>query len=436
MSHVCVVGLGKIGLPLAVQIAGSGREVIGLDVSAQVVEMVNAGTPPFPGEPGLETGLSDARETRRIRATTDAGDAVPAAEAVIVVVPLLVDTEFAPDFGMLDAATDAVGSHLTAGTLVSYETTLPVGGTRRLAAHLAERSGLTLGTDLFVCHSPERVSSGSVFRDLRAYPKLVGGIDPESTRRAAAFYSDVLEFDDRPDLARANGVWALSHVESAELAKLAETTYRDINIAFANELALASERIGADALEVIAACNSQPHSHIHRPGVAVGGHCIPVYPHLLMGSVPGFRLPAVAREVNGAIPDHAVAALADVLGSLDGLRVVVLGLAYRGGVKEDAVSGAFALVAALERRGAVPVVHDPLYSAEELEERGLVPYEFGEPCDAAIVQADHAAYAQLEPTSLPGVRAVYDGRHMLASATWRPIPVLRLGHAPPDRTDA
>ncbi|HJQ76454.1 MAG TPA: nucleotide sugar dehydrogenase, partial [Acidimicrobiia bacterium] len=236
--RVAVVALGKIGLPLAVQIASRGMQVIGADISERVVDMVGEGTPPFPGEAGLEERLQGVVSAGLLAATTDTTAAVAEAEVVVVVVPLITTPQGAPDFGAVDSATEAIAAGIGPGTLVSYETTVPVGTTRdRFGPVLEQRSGLTLGEDLFLVHSPERVFSGRVFADLRKYPKLVGGVDDESTRRGVEFYERALDFDERPDLPRPNGVWAMESVEAAELAKLAETTYRDVNIALANEFA-------------------------------------------------------------------------------------------------------------------------------------------------------------------------------------------------------
>lgn len=330
----------------------------------------------------------------------------------------------------MDAASRDVAAGLRPGTLVSYETTLPVGTTRhRFAPLLAELSGLRLGDELFVCHSPERVFSGRIFDDLRTYPKLVGGIDDASAARAVAFYESALEFDERPDLERPNGVWDLGSAEAAELAKLAETTYRDINIAFANELARYSDGIGVDVQAVIDASNSQPFSHIHRPGIAVGGHCIPVYPRFYLAGDPGALLPAAARRLNGSMPAYAVDRLAAELGDLAGLRVTVLGAAYRGGVKETAFSGVFDVVERLSSLGALVAVHDPLYSDDELGALGFSPYHFGERCDAVVVQTDHPEYRSLTAVSLPGVRAVVDGRNVVDRGAFgaSEVPILRLG---------
>lgn len=418
MSDVCVVGLGKIGLPLACAIARAGHRVQGADIARTVVDQVNRAEEPFPGEAGLAEALEQTVRAGSLSATGDTAAAVAESEVVIIVVPLVVDEKAQPDFGAMDAATKAVASGLRPGTLVSYETTLPVGTTRnRFTPALAAESGLRPGENLFVVHSPERVFSGRIFDDLRRYPKLVGGIDEESTRRGVEFYESFLEFDARPDLDRPNGVWDLGTAEAAELAKLAETTYRDLNIAYANELAMAAEGIGVDIYPVIEACNSQPYSHIHQPGISVGGHCIPVYPHFLTGSVAGIRLPARAREINSGMPRHCAERLQAALGPLTGLRVVILGLAYRDGVKEHAFSGTFDLAAELAGAEALVSVHDPLWTSSEIADLGLTPYAGGA-CDAAILHTAHTLYLGWGPKDLPGVRIVLDGRNVLRSPPW------------------
>jgi UDP-N-acetyl-D-mannosaminuronic acid dehydrogenase len=262
--------------------------------------------------------------------------------------------------------------------------------------------------DFYAAFSPERVYSGRIFADLRRYPKLVGGCSEHGETRAVSCYQAFIE--------PAAEVWPMASAEAAELAKLAETTYRDLNIAFANELARHADAIGVDVDRVIDASNSQPFSHIHRPGVAVGGHCIPVYPHFFLAGAPEAQLPRTAREVNGAMPEYAVELLADALGELAGARVLILGVAYRGDVKETAFSGAFALRDVLEARGSLPLAADPLYGADELRALGFEPWD-GTAIDAAILQADHAAYrGVVTPAELPGARAVVDGRDVLDPA--------------------
>ena len=417
---IAVIALGKIGLPLAVQFASKGHEVVGVDVNPATVDLVNQGREPFPGEAQLQQKLSELVPAGRVRATTDYADAVPSADAVVLVVPLFVDEQTAePDFGWMDAATRSLGEHLTPETLVAYETTLPVGTTRtRWKPLLEEVSGLTEGEDFHLVFSPERVLTGRVFDDLRKYPKLVGGLSDEGARRAVEFYEAVLDFDERDDLPRPNGVWDLGSAEASELAKLAETTYRDVNIGLANQFARYSEQIGVDVYQVIDASNSQPYSHIHRPGIAVGGHCIPVYPRLYLWNDPEATVVRAAREANAGMPHHAVTLLEGAYGELTGARVAVLGAAYRGGVKETAFSGVFATVEALRAAGAVPLVQDPLYTDEELAKLGFEPFHLGEPADAVIIQADHAEYLDVTGAQVPGVRAVVDGRRISTAEAW------------------
>ena len=429
--RITVVALGKIGLPLAVQFASLGHRVIGADVNEDVVRLVNRGAEPFPGEAHLATKLAEVVGDGRLTATTDTAAAVAESDAVVVVVPLFVDADGTPDFGWMDAATRAIAQGLRPGTLVSYETTLPVGTTRtRYLPMLEEGSGLRhgAGADGFqLVFSPERVLTGRVFADLRRYPKLVGGIDEAAGRRGEEFNRAVLEFDERPDLERGNGVWNLGSAEAAELAKLAETTYRDVNIGLANEFARFAAGHGIDIHQVIAASNSQPYSHIHRPGIAVGGHCIPVYPRLYLFNDPEATVVRAARERNAAMPEYAVGVLEGAHGDLAGQRVVVLGASYRGGVKETAFSGVFPVVAALRERGAEVLVHDPMYKDSELVDLGFTPYALGTPVDAAVVQTDHAEYRSLAPDQLPGVRTVVDGRAALPLERWAGVTVRVLG---------
>jgi nucleotide sugar dehydrogenase len=417
---IAVIALGKIGLPLAVQFASKGHEVVGVDVNPATVDLVNRGLEPFPGEAHLQEKLAELVPAGRLRATTDYADAVPGADAVVLVVPLFVDEQTAePDFGWMDAATRSLGEHLTRGTLVAYETTLPVGTTRtRWKPLLEEVSGLVEGEDFHLIFSPERVLTGRVFEDLRKYPKLIGGLSDEGARRAVAFYEAVLDFDERDDLPRPNGVWDLGSAVASELAKLAETTYRDVNIGLANQFARYSEQIGVDVYQVIDASNSQPYSHIHRPGIAVGGHCIPVYPRLYLWNDPDATVVRAAREANAAMPHHAVTLLEGAYGDLNGARVAVLGAAYRGGVKETAFSGVFATVEALRAAGAEPLVQDPLYTDDELVKLGFEPYHLGEPADAVVIQADHAEYREVTGAQVPGVKAVVDGRRISSAEAW------------------
>ena len=427
--RIAVVALGKIGLPLAVQFASKGHEVIGVDVNPRTVELVNEGKEPFPGEAHLAEKLAELVPAGRLRATTDYAEAIPGVDAVVVVVPLFVNDEtWQPDFAWMDQATKSLAAHLTPGTIVSYETTLPVGTLRgRFKPMIEQISGLEEGRDFTLIFSPERVLTGRVFADLRRYPKLVGGLSEDGTRRGIALYQQLLDFDVREDLPQPNGVWDMGSAEAAEMAKLAETTYRDVNIGLANQFAVYADKIGVDVQRVIDACNSQPYSHIHRPGIAVGGHCIPVYPRLYLSTDPDASVVRTARSFNATMPQYVVDRAKEILGDLSGLRVVVLGASYRGKVKETAFSGVFPTVDALRAAGAQVLVQDPMYTDEELEGFGWQPYHLGENVDVAIVQADHPEYSKLTPADLPGVRLLLDGRRVTNAALFVGVPRITIG---------
>jgi UDP-N-acetyl-D-glucosamine dehydrogenase len=411
--RVAVIGLGHIGLPLAVQYASRGHAVIGADLNPRIVDALNRGTSPHLDEPEVIDAVPALAANGSLRATTSTAEAVAGAETVVVIVPVVVDAAKEIDFSQIDAATRDVSRSLSPGTLVVYETTLPIGTTRdRFAPMLAEGSGLELDRDFFLAFSPERVLVGRVLVDLRRYPKIVGGTSDDATRRAVEFYRAALD--------AGTEITAVSNAETAEMTKLAETTYRDVNIALANEYARHAARRGIDVLEVISAANSQPYSHIHQPGVGVGGHCIPVYPHLLFNGEPGLGIPRLAREVNEGMASFAVTLAEERLGSLRNLPVLVLGIAYRADVREDAFSSAFRLRDELRAAGAAVYAHDPYFSDEHLSRTGFQPYDLGAPIPVrvAFVQAGHREYLGLDPRAIPGLELMVDGRNVLDAAPY------------------
>jgi nucleotide sugar dehydrogenase len=406
--RVCVVGLGKIGLPLAAQYASKGLSVVGCDPDAELVSEVSRGRCPHVGEKRLPTAIRKAVKAGLLKATTETASAVREAQVAVIIVPVGLTPERRPDFSLLDQAAAAVARGLTPGTLVILETTVPLGTTRGRLGPALEAYGLRMGAGFSLAYSPERVSVGRIFRDLRRYPKIVGGIDAASRDAAVAFYRQALDAD----------IVTVRDVETAEFVKLAETTYRDVNIALANELAVYADRHGLDATQAFAAANSQPYSHLHQPGVGVGGHCIPVNPHLLMEEGPSLRLAAAARQVNDAMATYGVDKLERALGGLKGCTVLVLGLAYRPNVKEAAGSTTFALVRELEARGATALVYDPLFSDREVQAMGLRPAGIypSLQVDAVIIQAFHDQYRNLDLATFAGCRAVLDGRNAMSRA--------------------
>lgn len=428
LVKIGVVGMGKIGLPLAAQYASKGHTVIGVDVNPATVKAINSAEEPFPGEFGLAEALKKHVPSGLLRATISYEEAIPTADVVVIAVPLFVDENDQPDFGWMDSATTSIGQSLTEGTLVIYETTLPIGTTRNRWKPMLEKfSGLTEGSEFHLVFSPERVLTGRVFEDLKKYPKLVGGLNEEGACRAVEFYHAVLDFNEREDLPKANGVWDLGSAESAEMAKLAETTYRDVNIALANQFALHAEEVGVDVYKVIEACNSQPYSHIHTPGISVGGHCIPVYPRLYLSTDSRAGVVRAARELNATMPLEALRQIERETGPLEAKKIVILGVTYRSGVKETAFSGALLLVKEIKSRGASVSVIDPLLSREELAMAGFeVCNDFSEP-EILILHTAHSEFSALGPSDFPSLKFVFDGRNFLDELRWSGVSSIRLG---------
>ncbi|HTK06681.1 MAG TPA: nucleotide sugar dehydrogenase [Ktedonobacteraceae bacterium] len=412
---VAVVGLGKIGLPLAVQYAQHGWSVIGCDVNPEVVKAINAGQSHVHEEPELADAVPALVRAGLLSAMVNTTEAVRRANAVVVIVPVMVNATHDVDFRAIDAATSAIGEGLQPNTLVSYETTLPVGTTaQRFARELERRSGLKAGQEFFLAYSPERVSSGHIFRDLRTYPKVIGGVNEKSTEAGRNFYQSVLDAE----------IITMASTDEAEFVKLIETTYRDVNIALANEFARFADTHGLNATGAIAAANTQPYSHIHTPGVGVGGHCIPVYPYFLLAGVEGphdetqplpLSLPRYARRINDAMADYAVQRLEAVLGPLAHQPVLLLGVAYRGNVREVAFTSAKLLQQALQAHGAEVYTDDPLFSADELRALGYTPLTADKEGEirAIVLQADHQEYHSLDFSRFPRSQAVLDGRRAL-----------------------
>lgn len=409
---VTVIGLGKIGLPLAAQFAGRGLDVVGADINPAVVAAVNSGQSPILEEPGLEERVTAAVAAGKLRAMTDTAAAVRESNVVVVIVPLMVNNQRQIDYRIVDSATRDVARGLRPGTLVIYETTLPVGTTRnRLGSLLAEDSGLMLGRDFMLAFSPERVYSGRIFSDLRSYPKIVGGTDSASEERAVAFY--------RAGLDEGTQVRLVANAETAEFVKLAETTYRDVNIALANEFARFAASNNINALDAFAAANTQPYSHIHNPSIGVGGHCIPVYPYFMLNAAEEGELDLVrrSRAVNDSMATYGLDLLVQAIGGLQGRRVLILGHSYRENVKEDAFATTHLLIPELHERGAEVRLHDPLWTAEELAQHAEVAHDlYDSGAEAVILQAYHDQYKQsldFKRLAASGVRVLLDGRNAL-----------------------
>jgi nucleotide sugar dehydrogenase len=409
--NVTVIGMGKIGLPLAINFARHGAKVTGLDLQEGVVSQINAGIEPFPGEKDLGVLLKECISKKMLIASTDLPISVASADVLVICIPLIVDSIGNPDFKNIDQLASDLGKFISKGALICFETTLPVGTTRsRFTPTIEESSGLKAGEDFFVVFSPERVLTGRVFEDLKRYPKLVGGVTDVCTARGVEFYTSVLDFEPRSDLPKPNGVWPMKNAEAAEFAKVAETTYRDVNIGLANEFAVYAAEKNIDILEVIEASNSQPFSHIHMPGISVGGHCIPVYPRFYIWENSESQIVSAARNRNLEMPARAIRQIKKTMGDLADQKIGVLGVTYRSGVKESAFSGALDLLRYLKDEGATVYGLDPFYSEKEIIGFGFDGEADLTQLDGVVLHTSHEEFHSINFEELLNLKFLYDGR--------------------------
>ena len=342
---VCVVGLGKAGLPLASVIAESGIDVIGIDIDSKRCEDINNGINPIPEEPELND-LIPKLGGSKLKCFNNYEDAKECS-AYIVIVPLFINEDKVPDLSIIRNAVENVAKILDDGDLVVLETTVPPKTTETFVKGLLDEAH----KDYYLAYSPERIMTGYSVSRYREFPKVVGGINKESGEKAYSLYQ---LFCKKVDL--------VSNSRTAEMIKVSEGVYRDANIAIANELYKVSEELNVDFYEVREYANHQ-YCNIHLPG-NVGGHCIPVYPWFLIND---FEVPVIekAREVN----DEMIVYYANKLKVKEG-KVLVLGLTYRENVKELAYTRSIPMIKLLKDRGYEVFVNDPMYSKEEIEELG------------------------------------------------------------------
>jgi nucleotide sugar dehydrogenase len=414
--RVTVVGAGKMGLPLACQFARRGAQVTACDANPAVVEAIRAGACTI-DEPGVDALVRELVAAGRLEASADTAASTASSDVIVVIVPALLTRGRDADLSMLEAASIEIARGLRRGSLVSYETTIPVGGTRRHLRPVLERSGLQAGVDFDLAFSPERVKSQHVLEQLEVNPKVVGGLTPAAAERASAFYRRYLGAP----------VLNVGTLEAAEMVKLAGMAYRDVNIALANELARYAEAVGVDFPALIGAINTDGEAAVLQPGIGVGGHCTPVYPYFLIRDAQRAGAPATlserARRVNDSQARHVLDLVERTWKPLAKRRVMILGLAFRPGVREHTLSPAFTVRDELQRRGAIVSLHDPLYTDEEIRGHGFEPGSLTDPTlpDALVLVTAHQAYHGMNFAYLGGrgVELVVDGRNLFDPAAVR-----------------
>ncbi len=397
---ITVIGQGRMGLPISVVFLEAGYKVIGVDVNPLLVEKAAKGEIQLIGEPGVEEGIRKSVANGRYSCTLSHEEAIKQADIIIIIIPLILDEEKNPNLTPLTNLMNQIGSILEKGQIVITETTLPVGTSEEIFKPiLEEKSGLIAGSDFGLGFSPERTYSGRVIEDVTVrYPKIVGGINRKSTERIAMFYETFVQ----------KGTIKMSSAKAAEAVKVFKGVYRDINIAIANEFAKLAEGMNLNFYEIREAVNSEPFGNIMLPGAGVGGHCIPVYPHFLMENAKNvgldLNLVKTGREINSSMAKHVVEktqkGLALFYRSLSDSKIVVLGLAYRGNVKEHRYSPSLEIIKLLKEVNGDVILSDPLYEEHEIREEIDVKFQKDtnvalERADCIIVLTDHDEYKNL-----------------------------------------
>ena len=389
-ATVAIIGLGYVGLPLAVEFAKAGLKVIGYDVSQRVVDLLKSGKSHVQDVSPSE--VASMLKTGRFAPTTDES-MLGKADAVSIAVPTPLVKTRDPDMSYVIAAAEAIGRHAHPGMVIVLESTTYPGTTREVLMPLLVERGLTIGKDVFLAFSPERVDPGNKHYHTTNTPKVLGGITPDCTEVAAALYSVCIE-----------KIVAVSSPEAAELVKLLENTFRSVNIGLVNEMAIVCDKLGVDVWEVIEAAGTKPFGFMKfTPGPGIGGHCIPLDPHYLAWKMRTLnyktRFIDLASEINTQMPAYVVEKVAHALNGarkpVNGSRILVLGVAYKRDIEDVRESPALDVIRLLQDQGAIVAFHDPHVAVmrengHEIAGVALTEKELGA-ADAVVIVTDHRA---------------------------------------------
>jgi UDP-N-acetyl-D-mannosaminuronic acid dehydrogenase len=389
VTKICVLGLGYVGLPSASMFATQGHEVVGVDVNRELVDALNKGEVHIQ-EPGLNMLVHSATQSGNLRVQREPEPA----DAFIIAVPTplahdpLDGASPRPDLSHVRAATEAIAPHLKEGDLVILESTSPPGTTDNVVRPILERGGLKAGRGFSLAYCAERVLPGRILIELVSNDRVIGGVDDQSAHRAKELYATFVEAS----------IYE-TDATTAEMVKLMENTFRDVNIALANEFSRVAAHVGIDAHEAIALANHHPRVNILRPGPGVGGHCIAVDPWLIVDAAPGETpLIRTAREVNDSQPHRVADLVSAAVADIEQPTVAALGLAYKADVDDVRESPSVTVVRSLGERGYTVRLHDAMakISADGTPlEPDLVKVLHG--ADVMVVLTDHTAYRELRP---------------------------------------
>ncbi len=411
-KKICVLGLGYIGLPTASTFATNGLKVVGVDVNFQIVDALKNGELLI-YEPGLRTLVQAAVRSGNLIAS----QAPEPADAFIIAVPTPFHDDKRADLSYVISATESIVPHLQPGNLVILESTSPPRTTLDVVAPILERSGLKAGQDFHLAYSPERVLPGQILRELIENARVIGGVDQASAEAGRDLYATFVR-----------GEIIMTNATTAEMVKLMENTYRDVNIAIANEFSRLADHFGIDVWEAIAIANRHPRVRILNPGPGVGGHCISVDPWFLVEAAPDLTpLTRTSRQVNDSQPEFVVQLVKRALGGeLAGRRIAALGLSYKPDVDDTRESPAIEVARLLKKEGAAVLAYEPFKPDFSLPDLDIVKTlaEAIKDADLLLLLVAHTRLCHIEPhviAQLTPARLVVDAVHGWNSRNWQPF---------------
>ncbi|WP_430145109.1 nucleotide sugar dehydrogenase [Paenibacillus rhizolycopersici] len=408
MLHLklCVIGLGYIGLPTAVMFAKHGVTVHGVDINPNIVAKL-AGGQIHIEEPGLQEMLDEVIESQHL----SFGASPEQADAFIISVPTPINSDKTANVDYVIDATHSIVPYLKKGDLVILESTVPPRTIEDVVLPILKETGLNINRDLFVSHSPERVLPGRLLEELVENDRIVGGINQESSERTAELYRRFVK-----------GNIHLTDATTAEMVKLMENTYRDVNIAFANEMAKIAEYVGFNVWEAIELANCHPRVNIHKPGPGVGGHCIAVDPWFIYESAPSLaNLVHISRTTNDGMPEFVVNKMKELLTSSEhsNKTIAVLGLAFKGNIDDMRESPAVEVIKLLRGQYTLQIF-DP-HVKDEIEGRKETLAEAAKNADAILILTDHNEFRTINPVEIKSLvrgNIVFDTRNVVDHALW------------------
>jgi len=404
MKRICVFGLGYIGLPTACLLATHGYQVTGIDVRKEAVEKINRGEAPFE-EPELAELLHRALRSNSLVAKTQ--PEVADAFLIAVLTPLDKEAKMA-DLKYVRQVAKNIAGYLQKENMVILESTVPPRTCEKLLLPILEESGLKGGVDFHLVHCPERAIPGNTIHEMVHNDRIIGGIDKKSAELAKELYCGFVQ-----------GNLYLTDLRTAEIVKLMENTYRDINIGLANEFAEIAEESGVNIWEAIELANKHPRVNILKPGPGVGGHCLAVDPWFLAENSTGSRIISLAREINDSMPHHVLNLVKELLGGIRNATITVLGVAYKGDVDDTRETPALKFIKLAENGGYKVKIHDPCVKSFEYPLFSLQEAVKGSDC--LVLVTDHSSFKQLDPAKLSPImrnRNLVDTRNTLEREKW------------------